>query len=67
MFKANKTSDWRSKLSEEKRERLMEVARKSKTFQIEKYKNTKQQILQETAQKMNEMLQEKRGKNGNEI
>ena len=37
MFKANNTSDWRSKLTEEKRERLMKVARKSKKFQAEKY------------------------------
>ena len=60
IFKANNTSDWRSKLSEEKRERLMEVARKSKKVQIEKYKNTKQQILQERSQKMNEKLQRKK-------
>ena len=55
-------SDWRSKLTKEKRERLMKVARKSKKFQAEKYKNTKQQILEERAQKMNEKLQEKKRK-----
>ena len=62
MFKANKTTDWRANLSEEKRAKMMEVARKSKNVQGEKYINIKEKVLKERAKKNADKLEEKRKK-----
>ena len=62
MFKANKTGDWRGKLTDEKRMKFLEIARKSKNMQREKYLSTKQQIATQRAQKMSEKLEMKEQK-----
>ena len=62
MFKANKTADWRANLSEEKRAKMMEVARKSKNIQREKYINIKEKVLKERAKKNADKLKEKQKK-----
>eukprot|EP00112_Aurelia_sp_Birch-Aquarium-sp1_P011988 Seg2516.4 transcript_id=Seg2516.4/GoldUCD/mRNA.D3Y31 product="hypothetical protein" protein_id=Seg2516.4/GoldUCD/D3Y31 len=62
MFKANKTADWRVNLSEEKRAKMMEVARKSKKIQREKYINIKEKVLKERAKKNVDKLEEKQRK-----
>eukprot|EP00112_Aurelia_sp_Birch-Aquarium-sp1_P013961 Seg299.3 transcript_id=Seg299.3/GoldUCD/mRNA.D3Y31 product="hypothetical protein" protein_id=Seg299.3/GoldUCD/D3Y31 len=62
MFKANKTADWRANLSEEKRAKMMEVARKSKKIQREKYINIKEKVLKERAKKNADKLEEKQRK-----
>eukprot|EP00112_Aurelia_sp_Birch-Aquarium-sp1_P002389 Seg1263.2 transcript_id=Seg1263.2/GoldUCD/mRNA.D3Y31 product="hypothetical protein" protein_id=Seg1263.2/GoldUCD/D3Y31 len=62
MFKANKTGDWREKLTNEKRKKFLEIARKSKKMQREKYLSTKQQVTTQRAQNMSEKLKIKEQK-----
>ena len=62
MFKANKTGDWREKLSEEKKSKFLEIARKSKKVQRDKYLATKQQIIMQRVQKMSEKQEMKEQK-----
>ena len=62
MFKANNTARWIRELSEETRNLLMDVARKSKKIQNEKYIQTKSKILNERAKKNAEKLEEKKKK-----
>ena len=68
MFKANNTARWIQELSEEKRNLLMDVARKSKKIQKEKYIKMKNKILHERAKKMQKSVRRrKRRRNHNEF
>eukprot|EP00112_Aurelia_sp_Birch-Aquarium-sp1_P004645 Seg1526.2 transcript_id=Seg1526.2/GoldUCD/mRNA.D3Y31 product=Spindlin-4 protein_id=Seg1526.2/GoldUCD/D3Y31 len=62
MFKVNDTAEWRSKLSKEQRTNFMEIARKSKKDQREKFLRKKNKIQEERANKLASNLEEKRKK-----